>query len=146
MSHAQIDELMQIWGARTTLEGGTTPFANSKDLHDSIDAIEEGDAPWYSFRVGYDGDCPPGQVPSWMNNSYQVFYRDPQQVVRTLLSNHKFDADFDYVPYREYEDGEQKWGNFMSGNFCWKLSGPLHPRHYRSQSRCWLNLKQGALW
>jgi len=104
----------------TALEGGTTPFADSKDLHDTIDAIEEGDAPWYSFRVGYDGDRPLGEVPSWMSDSHQVFYRDLRQVVRVLLGNHKFDEGFDYVPYREYENDERKWGDFMSGNFCWK--------------------------
>jgi hypothetical protein len=120
MSRAQIDELMQIWGARTTLEGGTTPFTNGKDLYDTIDAIEEGDAPWYSFQVAYDGVRPEGEVPSWMNDSYQVFYHDPWQVVRTLLGNHKFDGDFDYIPYQEYKSDERKWGDFMSGNFCWK--------------------------
>lgn len=120
MSHTQINELMQIWGARSALEGGTTPFTDSKDLHSTIDAIEEGDAPWYSFKVGYDGDRPLGKVPSWMDDSHQVFYRDPRQVVRVLLGNHKFNGDFDYVPYREYEDGERKWGDFMSGSFCWK--------------------------
>ena len=120
MSRAQIDELMQIWGARTALEGGTTPFTDSKDMHSAIDAIEEGDTPWYSFRVAYDGDRPLDEVPSWMNDSYQVFYRDPRQVVQMLLGNHKFDGDFDYVPYREYENDERKWGNFMSGNFSWK--------------------------
>lgn len=120
MSRAQIDELMQIWAARAALEGGTTPFTGSKDLHDTIDAIEEGDTPWYSFRVGYNGDRPLGEVPSWMDDSYQVPYRDPRQVVQTLLSNHKFNEDFDYVPYREFENDERKWGNFMSGNFCWK--------------------------
>ena len=120
MSRAQIDELMQIWGAHAALEHGTTPFADSKDLYDTIDAIEEGDAPWYSFRVGYDSDCPPGKVPSWMDDSHQVFYRDPRQVVWTHLGNHKFDGDFDYVAYHKYENDERKWGNFMSGNFCWK--------------------------
>ena len=120
MSRAQIDQLMQIWGARTTLEGGTTPFADAKNLHDTINAIEEGDVPWHSFRVSYDGDRPTSKVPSWMDDSHQVFYRDPRQVVRNIVGNHKFDGDFDYVPYREYENGEQKWGDFMSGGFCWK--------------------------
>ena len=120
MSRGQVDELMQIWAARTALEGGTAPFADSKDLHDAIDAIEEGDTPWYSFKVRYDGPCPTGKVPGWMDDSHQVFYRDPSQVVRMLLGNHKFDGNFDYVPYHEYENDEQKWGDFMSGSFCWK--------------------------
>ena len=120
MSRGQVDELMQIWAARTTFDGGTAPFTDSKNLYDTIDAIEEGDAPWYSFRVGYNGDRPQGQAPSWMDDSHQVFYRDPQQVVRMFLSNRKFDGNFDYVPYREYENNERKWGDFMSGNFCWK--------------------------
>lgn len=55
-----------------------------------------------------------------MDDSHQVFYRDPRQVVWMFLGNHKFDGNFDYVPYREYENGERKWGDFMSGNFCWK--------------------------
>jgi len=120
MSRGQVDELMQIWASRSAVDGGTAPFADSKDLHDTVDAIEEGDAPWYSFRVGYNGERPQGQAPSWMDDSHQVFYRDPQQVVRMFLSNHKFDGNFDYIPYREYENGERKWGDFMSGNFCWK--------------------------
>ena len=120
MSHRQVDELMQIWAARATREGGTTPFTDSKDLHETIDTIEEGDVPWYSFKVGYNGDRPQGKVPSWMDDSYPVFYRDPRQVVQMFLSNCKFDGNFDYVPYREYENDERKWGDFMSGNFCWK--------------------------
>lgn len=120
MSHSQVDKLMNIWATRTARDGGTTPFTNSKELHNTIDAIGEGDAPWYSFRVGYNGDRPQGRVPSWMDDSYQVFYRNPRQVIHTLLSNHKFDGNFDYVPYREYENNERKWGDFMSGNFCWK--------------------------
>lgn len=153
MSCVQIDELMQIWAARTTLEGGTTPFTDSKDLHDTIDSIEEGDAPWYSFKVGYNGDRPVGKVPSWMDDSHQVFYRDPSQVVRMLLSNHKFDGNFDYIPYREYENDEQKWGNFMSGSFCWKqavrlITHPLyrHTSHsqighdFRGRKNTWVNV------
>ena len=133
MSHGQVDELMQIWAARAARDGGTTPFTDSKDLHHTIDAIEEGDAPWYSFKVGYNGDRPQDKVPSWMDDSHQVFYRDPRQVVRSFLSNRKFDGNFDYIPYREYENNERKWGDFMSGNFCWKqavrsipLSLPFH--------------------
>lgn len=130
MSHSHVDKLMQIWGAHTALEGGTTPFTNSKDLHDTIDSIEEGNAPWYSFRVSYDGDRPSGNVPSWMDDSHQVFYHDPQQVVRMILSNRKFDGDFDYVPFHKYENDEWKWGDFMSGNFCWKQAvRPLYSRY-----------------
>lgn len=130
MSRSHVDELMQIWGAHAALEGGTTPFTSGKDLNDTIDSIEEGDAPWYSFRVSYDGDRPPGDVPSWMNDSHQVFYHDPRQVVRMLLGNRKFDGDFDYVPFREYENDERKWGDFMSGNFCWKQA--VRPPHSQS--------------
>lgn len=151
MSRGQVDELMQIWAARTALNGGTTPFADSKDLYNTIDAIEEGDAPWYSFRVGYDGDRPQGQVPSWMDDSHQVFYRDPRQVVRMFLSNRKFDGNFDYVPYREYENGERRWGDFMSGNFCWKqavcpIVSPLLPSphflvgsNFKGRANAWVN-------
>ena len=53
-----------------------------------------------------------------MDDLHQVFYHDSRQVVRMLLSNHKFDGDFDYIPYHEYENKEWKWGDFMSGNFC----------------------------
>jgi len=99
MSHSQADRLMQIWATHTARDGGTTPFANSKELHDTIDAIKEGDAPWHSFRVGYNGERPQERAPSWMDDSYQVFYRNPRQVIHTLLNNRKFDGNFDYVLY-----------------------------------------------
>ena len=55
-----------------------------------------------------------------MTKSYDVWFRDLDVVVETLLSNPDFNKHFDYVPYREFEPmGERWWENFMSGNWAW---------------------------
>jgi hypothetical protein len=120
MSKSNIDDLFGILKTRVAGEGGTAPFENSADLYATIDSIMEGEVPWDSFNVQYNGPRPKSNVPSWMDEKYQVFYRDPREVVRSMLANKAFNGNFDYTPYREYENGQRVWRDFMSGNFSWK--------------------------
>lgn len=66
MPGTEIDELMQIW-VNTLPEGQDPPFADHKELYDTIDATILGDAPWQSFSITYAGDLPVhGSIPPWM--------------------------------------------------------------------------------
>jgi hypothetical protein len=63
------------------------PLANHQDLYRTIDSIPLGDVPWQNFAVKLCGDKADVDVPTWMNHSYDVWYRDPPDVVRNMLAN-----------------------------------------------------------
>lgn len=101
--------------------GASPPFADAKDLYNVIDSIPLGDAPWHSFSAKYTGTMPEIDVPAWMNATYDVWCRNPLDVVRNLLSNPDFKDEFDYAPYREYDTNHsQQYHNLMSGNWAWR--------------------------
>lgn len=120
MSKSNINDLLHVLKTRATREGGTVPFKNCDNLHSAIDSITEGEVPWNSFSVQYNGPRPEMNVPQWMDEKYQVYYRNPHEVVKSMLMNKAFDGNFDYTPYRQYENGQRVWRDFMSGNFGWK--------------------------
>lgn len=120
MSKSNIDDLFSILKTRAAGEGNEAPFANCADLYTTIDSITEGEIPWDSFTVQYNGPRPEADVPAWMDEKHQVFYRNPREVIRSMLANKAFDGNFDYTPYRQYENGQRVWRDFMSGNFSWK--------------------------
>ena len=120
MSKSNINDLLHILKTRATREGGTVPFENCDDLHNTIDSITEGEVPWDSFPVQYNGPRPETNVPQWMDKKYQVHYRNPHEVIKSMLMNKMFHGNFDYTPYRQYENGQRVWRDFMSGNFGWK--------------------------
>jgi hypothetical protein len=56
-----------------------------------------------------------------MRESYEVWYRDPQQVFADMLANPDFKNEWDAAPLRQYNgSGERVWRNLMSGNWAWK--------------------------
>lgn len=118
-SNTVINEILEIWAADKLKHNANAPFGNNKDLQAHIDATILGDVPWQSFNVSYNGDVPDDNASAWMTSKYDVWYRDPREVVRNLLSNPDFDGKFDYSPYREFRDGKRQWTDFMSGNWAW---------------------------
>ena len=67
----------------------------------------------------YSGAVPLDNVPDWMVGEYTVFFRDPLSVVRSMISNLDFKGQFDYAPYREFEGGQRRLEDLMSGNWAW---------------------------
>lgn len=120
MSNRNTDTLFDLWAADVLHHKRQPPFADHDDLHEVLDSITAGDAPWHSFQVGYNGELPGTDVPNWMSGKYDVFYRDPRLVVENILANPEFDGHFDYAPYRQFADNKRRWSDFMSGNWCWK--------------------------
>ena len=117
MSQADIDTLMRLWAATTP--DGCAPFLNHQEMLTTIDAISLGDIPWQSFSAKYSGEVPPTNPPDWMSKEYTVYFRDPLSVVRSMISNPDFRGQFDYAPYREFEDGKRRWTDVMSGDWVW---------------------------
>ena len=116
MSQNDVDTLMRLW----TTSNGHAPFLNHHNMLSTIDAINFQDVQWQSFSTKYSGDVPPVNPPDWMLKEYMVHFHDLLSVVRNMISNPDFKGQFDYAPYREFEDGTRRWTDVMSGNWVWK--------------------------
>ncbi|KAH7905005.1 hypothetical protein BJ138DRAFT_1233720 [Hygrophoropsis aurantiaca] len=120
MSAPNIDFLMELWAFNVAKYDGTSPFVSHREAYETIDSIRAGDVPWQCLSIDPEEDLPPN-APAWKQNQYQVWYRDPDTVIKTMLDNPDFDGQFDYAPY-VYTDsnGHRRWTNVMSGNYAWR--------------------------
>jgi len=115
----EIDDLMDLWASSVIKNDGYPPFSNHQDLYNAIDSIPYGDVPWQSFTTRYNG-VRPNKVPSWMDSTYDVWFRDPHLIAQNMMGNPDFDGSLDYVPYREYNKGDRQFQDFMSGDWAWR--------------------------
>ncbi|KAJ7048411.1 hypothetical protein C8F01DRAFT_1223141 [Mycena amicta] len=120
MSGGNITHLMQLLAA--VYPGHEPPFADDKDLYTTIDSIPLGDIPWQSFSVKYTGDLPNGDVPVWMTEKYEVWFRSPLAIFEKQLANPDFKDELDWVAKRIYKDGNRQYTDLFSGNRAWKQS------------------------
>jgi hypothetical protein len=101
--------------------GDSPPFSNAAQVYDTIDKIKTGGRPWTSLKVKYTGKIPKHNVPEWMLESYELWFRDPAHVFADLLANPDFDGEWDSAPLRQYDSsGDRVWKNLMSGNWAWQ--------------------------
>ncbi|KAF9237764.1 hypothetical protein BU15DRAFT_88600 [Melanogaster broomeanus] len=121
MSASHVDVLLSLWASTLARHGDAPPFADHKDLYDTIDASEVGDIRWQSFEGNYTGVKPSTNPPPWMDTAYDVWFRDPRLSVHNVLSNTNVENELDLRPYREYSvhGDERRWGDFMSGDWAW---------------------------
>ena len=108
--------------------GGVAPFTSGEDLLRQIDRIKLGHVPWRSFVATYSGDRPSGpDTPIWMREEYEVWFRDPREIVHGILGNPEFSNGIDYIPYRDFVDRKRRWCEFMSGNWAWQQAVRMFP-------------------
>ncbi|KAG1837010.1 hypothetical protein F4604DRAFT_1885875 [Suillus subluteus] len=118
----QADRLLNLWATTLLKHGESPPFADHQDLYATIDSIPLGEVKWQGFSCTYSDEKPDGSYPPWMDGSYDVWYRDPQEVVRNMLANPAYSDEMDYRPYREYStDGdEHQFRDLMSADWAWE--------------------------
>ncbi|KAJ7730745.1 hypothetical protein B0H16DRAFT_1665336 [Mycena metata] len=119
MSQGNIDYLLELWGLSLMKHGDLGPYDNYQQLYAAIDSIGVGDAPWKCFKTTAIDPRP--DAPDWARQEYEIWYRDPDTVIRNMLDNPDFAGEFDTTPYIELDaTGQRRWSDFMSGNFAWK--------------------------
>lgn len=98
------------------------PFASAIDLYSAIDSIPHGDIPWEGFSIKYSGELPTNP-PKWMKASYDVWYRNPLDVMENQFSNPEFANHIDYAA-KEMKDlsGKRQYVDLMSGEWAWEQS------------------------
>ena len=120
LSQKIINQLLDVWSATLIPHDDLPPIANHQDLHAQIDAIRLGTLPWRLYTARYQWLRPEsGPVPEWMTTEYQLWYRDPRQVIHHILANPEFASDIDYAPHRDFQDEERQYRDFMSGDWAW---------------------------
>jgi hypothetical protein len=113
--------LLRAWNLKHGVE--STPFDNNDHLESVIDSTPVGGIPWKKFTMSYNGERPLHDSPSWMDKTYEVYYRDPRQLAHEIIGNSDFDGEFDYAAYQEFgATGKRRFGDFMSANFAWRVS------------------------
>ncbi|KAG2116276.1 hypothetical protein DEU56DRAFT_974984 [Suillus clintonianus] len=126
MSARQIDSLLDLWAATLIKHQDSPPFSGHRDLYDTIDATPLGELAWESFTMSYNGIKPAEDVPPWMTGTYEVWFRDPRLLVHNILANPDFDGEIEYVPYRDYNDNDQRcFKNFFSGDWAWNQADTI---------------------
>ncbi|KAF7299911.1 hypothetical protein HMN09_00998700 [Mycena chlorophos] len=117
MSGGSIDHLMHLMAGLYTED----PFVKDhRQLYAMIDAIQQGSIPWRSFSVQYTGPRPNANVPSWMTDTYEVWFRDPLAIFERQLANPDFADELDWAPKRIFKNGKRQWTDFFSGNWVWE--------------------------
>ncbi|KAG2068111.1 hypothetical protein BDR04DRAFT_1129339 [Suillus decipiens] len=92
-----LDLLCDLMAVTLTKHHDTPPFANHKDLHNV--------------------------VPPWMDDEFEVWYRDPCGMAYNIIANPNYKDEIDYVPY-----------HFMSRDWTWKQADTIlqDPETHRS--------------
>ena len=94
--------------------------SKTTDLYDTIDATPIGGVPWQRFEMSFNGSRPETNVPQWMEQTYEVYFRDPRQLLLNMLADPTFAKDFDYTPMQQFDGhGSRHYENFMSGDWAW---------------------------
>ncbi|THH12583.1 hypothetical protein EW146_g7563 [Bondarzewia mesenterica] len=120
MPATRIDTILELW-ASSQKEEEQPPFADHTDLYKTIDSIMLGDVKWDSFSVRYTGMLPDGEPPPWMQNTYDVWFRDLRALILNQLSNPNYDGKMDYAPVQVFnESSERVWSDFMTENWAWR--------------------------
>ena len=120
MSAGNIDGLLDIWAADVAASGTSAPFNNHADLYETIDAIPIGGVPWERFEMSFNGSRPESNIPPWMEQTYEVYFRDPRRLLLNMLADPSFANDFDYAPMQQFGSlGSRQYEHFMSGDWAW---------------------------
>jgi hypothetical protein len=119
LSATNTNHLLEIWADS---ESSSAPFRSHREILSLIDSCKYGDIEWQCQKISIPVPVDE-RAPEWMRTTYEVWYRDPDVVITTMLENADFDGQFDLRPYIELDaNGSRRWGNVMSGNIAWRHS------------------------
>lgn len=123
LSQRKIDTLLELWSASLVPHNDSPPITNYRDLHRQIDAIELGNVSWENTCLKYNGPLPETtRTPEWMTSEYDVWYRNPRQMIKNILARPDFEGHVDYAAYQEFISEQRRYGNLMSGDWAWQQS------------------------
>jgi len=123
LSQRKINHILELWAATLVPHNDSPPITNHLDLHQQIDTIGLGDVQWEHDYLKYKGPLPiTARHPEWKTAEYDVWYRDPREVIKNILARPDFNGHVDYGAYQEFNNEKRQYGNMMSGDWAWRQS------------------------
>lgn len=123
LSQRKINMLLELWAATLVPHGDSPPITDHKNLHQQIDAIKLGNVHWENFDLRYEGPIPEAtHLAEWKTARYDVWHRNPREVIKNILARLDLEGHVDYAAYKEFNNGQRQYGNVMSGDWAWKQS------------------------
>lgn len=123
LSQKNIDHILELWAATLIPHNDSAPIADHLDLHRQIDAINLGGVRWEHASLKFEGPLPKiTRPPEWKTVGYDVWYRNPRQVIKNILARPDLEGHIDYTAYQEFDNGKRQYGNMMSGDWAWRQS------------------------
>ncbi|KAG2060926.1 hypothetical protein BDR06DRAFT_979240 [Suillus hirtellus] len=80
MSTGNINKILYLWGITLTVYHDNPPFADYRNLYNTIDATPLGNVTWENFNK------PTRECLLWMEQSYKVWFWDPHTVAKNMLA------------------------------------------------------------
>lgn len=120
-SEQQVNRGLDLWLAATIAAGGNAgvPWTSAAELYQTIDAIQEGDAPWKTIKIKYDGPKPP-TPPKWMEETYELCVRNVLVLTEQQLGSSAFAGKFHPAPYCQFNHKRDRvWSDLSSGDWMW---------------------------
>lgn len=121
-SKSEILEGLDLWRAAVIKHcsehlADAIPWRNADDLYQTIDCIQDGDAPWRCYKFIYSGPKPVNP-PRWMEEAYELNARDVLLVLEQQLDTPDFHGEADYAAYMEFNaNGDRVYSNIMSAHW-----------------------------
>jgi len=123
LSKKKINRLLELWAATLVPHHVAPPIADHADLLRQIDSIPLGNVPWECFCLSHNEPLPETtHLPEWKTTEYEIWFRNPREVIKGILANPEFDGHIDYSAYREFEDSKRRYCHMMSGDWVWRQS------------------------
>ncbi|KIK26114.1 hypothetical protein PISMIDRAFT_95284, partial [Pisolithus microcarpus 441] len=102
ISACQTDTLLDLWAASLLRYCDQPPFSDHKHLYKTIDSTPLGGVKWECFKINHLGEKPEVNAPPWMDQDFDVWFRDPRLVIHNILGNPAFKDELDLQPFCEY--------------------------------------------
>ncbi|KIL54638.1 hypothetical protein M378DRAFT_55115, partial [Amanita muscaria Koide BX008] len=92
-----------------------------------LDAIDIGEIRWQSFSVSFKPNEGETTETPWKLKGYDVWYRDPHEVLKAQLSNRDFANEMDFAPKMviDRQKRTRRYQDFMSGEWAWEQADVL---------------------
>ena len=121
-SKREINKGLDLWLAAKLKAGDNTPlpWSSPEEMCQTINSIQEGDAPFKTIHFKYSGPIPPNP-PNWMTEMYELCTRDSEILLHHQLATTDFANTFTPRPYHQFDHrGDRVFSNLMSGDWAWK--------------------------
>lgn len=123
-SEREINKGLDLWLAAKIKAGDNTPlpWSSAQEMYQTIDSIQEGDAPFVTIQFKYSGPLPE-HPPAWMTETYELCTRDARILLHNqLATTGPAERDgFNERPYCQFNhEGDRVWSDLMSGEWAYK--------------------------